>query len=105
MREAIMGRKCLFSWCKVQALNMFLRKRARLWLWTVGLPSTRDTSKHYLNYSVCRKHFLERERERERESCDKWRMVDFVLLTTNPSCVLRVMRYPQDFSIPSEVCV
>ncbi|XP_039520207.1 uncharacterized protein LOC120474087 isoform X5 [Pimephales promelas] len=92
----IMGRKCIFSWCRSQSgLSMFPRDaaRARLWLRAVGWPSTMDTSNLY----VCRKHFT-------RESFENWRMVDFGLV--DDQCKLRLASHavpiPEDFSSPLE---
>jgi len=58
MREAIMmgpwDASICFHGAKSKCVEYVPRDaaRVRLWLWTVGLPSTTDKSKHDLNYSV-----------------------------------------------------
>lgn len=88
----MMGRKCLFPWCKDSGvLHGFPRDAARasLWLRAVGWPSTSDTSKLY----VCNKHF-------SNESYENWRQVDFGFAQQRSLRLAgNAVPSPEDFSI------
>nr|XP_005172921.2 uncharacterized protein LOC563780 isoform X4 [Danio rerio]XP_021335464.1 uncharacterized protein LOC563780 isoform X4 [Danio rerio] len=69
MRDAFMGRRCVYPWCKDSGIfHSFPRDadRAKLWLQAIGWPSNTDSSKMYL----CSKHFSP-------QSYENWKMVEF----------------------------